>query len=74
MKRGEGNGATGVSFFGVMLAVFIALKLAHVINWSWWLVLAPLWFEIIIVIIVIIVILWADGPKDPRDPFNKFKY
>jgi len=74
MKRGEGNGTGGVSFLGVLLAVFIGLKLANVIDWSWWLVLAPLWFEIIILIIVVIVLLWACGPKDPRDPFNKFKY
>lgn len=33
----------GVGFFGVLFAVFLALKLAHVINWSWWWVTAPLW-------------------------------
>jgi hypothetical protein len=27
-----------------MLAIlFIGLKLANIIHWSWWLVLAPLW-------------------------------
>jgi hypothetical protein len=30
----------------VILLALIALKLAAVINWSWWWVLAPLWFSI----------------------------
>lgn len=27
----------------VLTAIFIGAKLAHFINWSWWLVLAPAW-------------------------------
>ena len=26
-----------------LLIIFIVLKLCNVINWSWWLVLTPLW-------------------------------
>ena len=33
----------GVSFLGLLTIVFITLKLCHVIDWSWWWVLAPLW-------------------------------
>lgn len=32
-----------VSFFGILLIVFIILKLCKVIMWSWLWVLAPLW-------------------------------
>lgn len=28
---------------GILLVLFITLKLCHVIDWSWWWVLAPLW-------------------------------
>lgn len=40
-----GNNAThgGISFFGLLAIVFIALKLTGYITWSWWWVLAPLW-------------------------------
>lgn len=34
----------GVSFFGLLGLLFIALKLCAVIDWSWWLVLLPLYF------------------------------
>jgi len=29
----------------VLTILFIALKLCHVIDWSWWWVLAPTWIE-----------------------------
>lgn len=40
-------------------AVFIALKLARVIDWSWWLVLLPIYgpFAAVLIIMLIIVIL-----------------
>ena len=47
---------TGLSFLDVLLVVFIALKIAKVISWSWWLVLLPLWIQIGLVIIMMIVI------------------
>lgn len=30
-------------FLGALLLLFIGLKAARVIDWSWWLVLAPGW-------------------------------
>lgn len=42
----------GMDFASVLLVVFIVLKLCHVINWSWWWVLSPLWIAIILCIIV----------------------
>ena len=47
---------TGLSFLDVLLVVFIALKIAKVISWPWWLVLLPLWIQIGLVIIIMIVI------------------
>lgn len=29
-----------------ILLVFIALKMAGAVNWSWWIVLIPLWIEL----------------------------
>lgn len=45
---------SGVDLATVLLVVFIILKLCHVINWSWFWVLSPLWISIIILILVII--------------------
>lgn len=33
----------GISFPALLTIVFIILKLTHVIDWSWWWVLAPIW-------------------------------
>jgi hypothetical protein len=47
----------GIGFFGLLAIAFIVLKLTNVINWSWWLVLAPIWAPIVIVIAIIILYL-----------------
>jgi hypothetical protein len=33
----------GVGFLGLLALLFIGLKLAGQIGWSWWWVLSPLW-------------------------------
>ncbi len=34
--------------------IFITLKLCDVIDWSWWLVLLPLYWDIILIILLIL--------------------
>ena len=38
--------SSGIGFVGLLQIVFIVLKLAHVIDWSWWIVFTPIWAEI----------------------------
>lgn len=45
----------GLTMDGLLQVVFIALKLLHVIDWSWGWVLAPLWMPWAIMFVVIIV-------------------
>lgn len=45
----------GISFLGLLAIVFIVLKLAKVITWSWWWVTSPLWMPWAIALVVIIV-------------------
>lgn len=35
--------------------LFIGLKLAGFIDWSWWWVFSPVWIELCIVVLVVIV-------------------
>ena len=51
---------TGISVLGILLIIFVVLKLVGVVTWSWWVVLIPLWIEIGLLIIVIFVIVWLD--------------
>lgn len=55
------NVYNGIGFFGLLQVVFIALKVAKVIDWSWWLVFIPAWIDIgiFLVIVIIAIILTA---------------
>ena len=48
----------GIGFCGMLTILFIGLKLANIINWSWCWVLAPAWIPAAIVIGVLLVSLW----------------
>lgn len=43
-----------IGFFGLLSIVFITLKLTGYIDWSWWLVLSPIWVVIAILILIIV--------------------
>lgn len=46
----------GPGFLGLLTLLFIGLKLAGVIDWSWWLVLSPLilgWVALVVFILVV---------------------
>lgn len=40
----------GIGICGLLTVAFIVLKLCHVIDWSWWWVLGPVWIPFVIVI------------------------
>lgn len=42
-----------MAIFGELLGIlFIALKLTHQIDWSWWWVTAPLWGGIVFALLI----------------------
>lgn len=47
------SSSTAQVFFYGLAILFIGLKLGHVIDWAWYLVLAPLWAPLAAVIAVI---------------------
>ncbi len=64
------SSAGGIGFVGALTILFIALKLTHVIDWSWWWVLAPLWIGailgvviLLIVVVAIILLAWREQRK-----------
>ena len=57
-NRGTTAGG-GLNILGVVEIVFIILKLLGIINWSWWIVLIPLWIDLGITLLVILVIIVA---------------
>ena len=63
MGNSSSNSASrGIGFMGLLAVVFIVLKLCHVIEWSWWWVLSPLWGQLVFALLVFAVIgfmVWA---------------
>lgn len=55
---------SGVTFTGVLTAIFIALKLAKVIDWSWWVVLLPSLISFGLVLVVVLILLIIELLKD----------
>lgn len=50
------SATSGLGILDVVQIVFIILKLCGVINWSWWVVLLPLWVTLAIGGIIVV---WA---------------
>ena len=56
------GGSRGVGFLGYLFLLFLGLKLAGFISWSWWWVFSPLWGPFALsVALVAIVVLWRGG-------------
>ena len=49
----------GIGFFGLLGIVFIVLKLTGYINWSWWIVLSPIWGSILVGLLIFLVVLFV---------------
>lgn len=45
-----------IGFAGMLAILFIGLKIAGIIHWSWWWVLSPIWIPVIIAIVCLF--LW----------------
>lgn len=52
----ENTSKSGISVVTLLTIVFLVLKLTHVIGWSWWWVLSPLWICAAIILLTIIVL------------------
>lgn len=50
-----GNSTSGIGFGGLLTLLFIGLKLGHVITWSWWWVLSPLWIGLVVLIVFFVI-------------------
>lgn len=54
----------GIGIFGVLQIIFIVLKLVGVIDWSWLLVLIPVWVVIGLSILGVIIALFVKAYMD----------
>lgn len=67
MSNNSQVGNSGIGIGGALALLFIALKLLHQIDWSWWWVLAPFWGPLALVLVFVVFYLlmvllqWALG-------------
>ena len=58
MEKGINSSTNGgINFLGLLTILFIGLKLAHIIKWSWWFVLSPLFILPLIYVLVLLMVL-----------------
>ena len=62
MNKQKGSNG-GMGLLSVLCLIFIVLKLAGLISWSWWWVLSPLWIYLALVIMVVILTLLSEGGR-----------
>lgn len=63
-----------MSLFTILQAAFIIMKVAKVIDWSWWLVLIPLWTYLgllVILFVVIFILISVNEKKQQKKWLNK---
>lgn len=66
MSAKSSSSSGGVGFMGVLTILFIALKLTHYIDWSWWWVLSPIWGTVLVVLLVILVAAFVAVKREDR--------
>ena len=66
-KYQEGNGGAGT--LGMLAILFIGLKLTGHIDWSWWVVLSPLWGGVIFLVALIVVVVCYKEKLRRRKPY-----
>jgi hypothetical protein len=57
MSSSSSSSSGGIGFFGLLTIVFVTLKLTGFIDWSWWLVLLPLYGSIAFFLIFAVIAL-----------------
>lgn len=79
MSESSNASSGGIGFMGLLAIVFITLKLTGFINWSWWLVLLPLYGPLLFILALAVVVFcvafiarrFTRKSKSPTDWFTK---
>jgi hypothetical protein len=73
-SNNQSQSGGGVGAAGLLGALFVGLKLGHVIDWSWWWVTAPFWGGVALVVallvgggLVISAIEWRKAAKRRKE-------
>jgi len=73
MSSSSSSSSGGMGLGGVLLIVFIVLKLCDVIGWSWWWVLSPLWIGFALGILIFSAFAVISNVADVRERRRRMK-
>jgi hypothetical protein len=51
------NKSNGLGLGTILFLIFMSLKLANLITWSWWWVTSPIWIPFVSVMVLVIIAL-----------------
>lgn len=60
----DNTSRNGVGFLTLLGLLFIGLKLGGLIDWAWWVVLAPIWGQFAFLAVACVVLVVAELVKD----------
>lgn len=63
----------GIGFARTLALLLIGLKLGDVIDWSWWLVLSPLWISWGIILLILAVVGLASKVLESYDEKRRIR-
>lgn len=66
MGNNNNNNGGGMGLGTILFLIFLVLKLTNYIDWSWWLVTAPLWITAILYIVISIIMVTYLSKKRGR--------
>lgn len=53
-SNSSSSSSGGIGFVGLLTILFVGLKLAGHIDWSWWWVLSPVWIATAVVAAIVV--------------------
>lgn len=59
MSSSSNTQSGGIGFTSLLAVLFIGLKLAGVIAWSWLWVLSPLWIPLVVFAVILVIVVIA---------------
>lgn len=57
MSERSNSSGGGAGLASLLTVLFVGLKLGHVIDWSWWWVLSPLWISAGIGLVILLAVV-----------------
>jgi hypothetical protein len=64
------SSSSSIGFPGLLTILFVGLKLNHIINWSWFWVVSPIWISISLFLVFLVILLVFIAIKAASEAIN----